>query len=71
MNEPVYIGVFVKSHMFCVMQFLKQEDIRTELIDSLHDQGFTLKSITEKEYKDFDEGDEVTAEELVQAWKSQ
>ena len=69
MNEPAYIGVFLKEHMFAAMRFENQEDIKSELIDSLHDQGLSLKAITENEYKSFNGGDEISAKDLIQAWE--
>jgi hypothetical protein len=53
-----------KQQVFCVLRFSKQEDLTIEFVDSLHDQGFSLKPITEEEYNAFDEGDEITIEEL-------
>jgi len=69
-SSSVFIGVFVKGseNMFCAMKFLRQEDVKIELIDSLHDQGLEIRAITEEEYLAFDEGDEITPEELKRAW---
>ena len=33
-------------------------------LDSLHDKGYTLKAITEQEYLDYNEGDELTQEDI-------
>jgi hypothetical protein len=53
-----------KQQVFFVLKFLNQEDIKVEFVDSLHDQGLVLKAITEEEYNAFDEGDEMSLDEL-------
>jgi len=67
-KQSIFVSVLNSDQqVFCVLKFLNQEDVRTEFVDSLHDQGFVLKPITEEEYKAFDEGDEMPLEELSNA----
>ena len=40
------------------------EEISIEFLDKMFDMGYDIKNITQKEYDDYDEGDELTMDDI-------
>ncbi|HAP01576.1 MAG TPA: hypothetical protein DCQ93_06600 [Bacteroidetes bacterium] len=60
-----YFGVYGKTNE--LLGVVKSEQTDEELVkvaDKLHDDGFVLHKISERQYYDFNEGDELTPEDL-------
>jgi hypothetical protein len=66
MKTPAYVGVSLKGLMFSAIRFEDAEQINTELIDSLHDIGMTLKAISEEDYKNIGNTPEISLQELIE-----
>lgn len=63
-NENIYVGLYKNNKMVGALMFNKIEDIETDYVDNFHDNGIVLKSITKSEYDNFDEGDELTLDDI-------
>lgn len=66
-----YFGVNnKKGERIAVFEIGQTESGNESLMTHLHDAGFKAMPITEKEYKDFDLGDEFTLDEFRTAWQN-
>ncbi len=64
-GEIKYFGLYDKEGEY--LGVVKSEQTQSELvnyIDGFHDKGYVIKKISQKEYEDYSEGDELTPEDL-------
>lgn len=64
-SRQVYFGIYNKeSELLGVVESMQSDSEKMKYIDGLHDGGYVVKKITKKEYDEYDEGDELTLEDL-------
>lgn len=63
--EKIYIGVFKGNQPMGTMVFNSIDEVEVSFIDGLHDAGYELQAFTKEQYDAFEEGDELTIDELA------
>jgi hypothetical protein len=48
------------------MMFNSIEEVTVSFVDGLHDAGYELQAFTKEQYDMFEDGDEITADELAE-----
>jgi hypothetical protein len=69
MTSSVFISVNLQNHFICALKIPEGEMGILGLIDSLHDQGFTLQQLSEAQYNSIGGGDETTFTEVIESWE--
>jgi len=64
--EKIYIGVFKGNQPMGTMLFNSIDEVEVSFIDGLHDAGYELQAFTKEQYDAFEEGDELTIDELAE-----
>lgn len=64
--EKIYIGVFKGNQPMGTMVFNSIDEVEVSFIDGLHDAGYELQAFTKEQYDAFEEGDELTIDELAE-----
>jgi|LauGreDrversion4_2_1035121.scaffolds.fasta_scaffold3337857_1 hypothetical protein len=64
--EKIYIGVFKDNQPMGTMMFNSIEEVTVSFVDGLHDAGYELQAFTKEQYDMFEDGDEITADELAE-----
>lgn len=64
LTENIYVGLYKNNILMSVLCFNKIEDITTDYIDNFHDNGFVVKSIKKSDYDGFNDGDELSIDDL-------
>jgi hypothetical protein len=71
MEEKVYLGIYKNGIGMGVFQFNSIEDVTISFVDGLHDLGYVLKKITQENYEDFSEGDELNVKDFIEGYYTQ
>ena len=62
--KDTYIAVYNETEKMGVFKFENSNNVGTHFFDTMVDNGYTIKSISEEEYNACDIGDEISIEDL-------
>lgn len=63
-TKKLYISVSENNCIVAVLCFDNRKSMNTTFFDVFHDNGYTVKEITKKEYDEYDKGDELTLDDI-------
>lgn len=63
-SKKLYISISENGIVVGVLCFDDKKSMTSVFFDAFHDNGYVIKEITKKEYDDYDEGDELSIEDI-------
>jgi hypothetical protein len=62
--KDIYIEILKDEEQMCVLKFGNSEKVSSHFFDTMTDNGYTIKSITEEQYNACNIGDEISLKDL-------